>query len=292
MSEYYAFVAGLPDLVFDERKKIFTIQEYREELDKLLAGSDKKNIKKLLLKQDNDNLLSYLRHNGEKEEFDEIGLFSSKDIAAMVEEAKDDDVVAGMEEAKKRKWKRKYPEYILQFLTDYFGKEEQSPIYMEDHLSGLYHNYLRNTNNEFLRTWSELNMNIRNTLTALSCRRNGMEYADLIVGDNEVAQLLRTSTNPSHNLMELIDYFESIRNIDEKRDILEKEQAIDHLLWNWLEENTFFHYFDIEKIMAYLFKLQIIERWRNLDKGRGEAIFREIVSDLKKGITKLENFEN
>ncbi|MDL2308179.1 DUF2764 domain-containing protein [Bacteroidales bacterium OttesenSCG-928-B11] len=278
--EYHAFIAGLPDLVFDEHKKVFTIKEYREELDDVLSKKDKKTIQNLMLKHDNYNLLSFLKNHEQFVDFDEMGIYSEENIATMVEDAKNEE------------WNKKYPDYFFKFLTDFFENDDQPTFYVEDHLAGLYYNYLCKTKNEFLREWSELNMNIRNILTMLSCKRNGMEYTHLIVGDNEVAQVLRTSSNPNHSLIELIDCFDDIRNIDDERDLLEKEQAIDNLLWNWIEENTFFHYFDIEKIMGYLFKLQIIERWRNLDKERGGEIFRKIVANLKKGINKLENIEN
>jgi len=280
---YYTFVAGLPDLVFNEHKKVFTIKEYRDELDTLLTKRDKKIIRNLFLKHDNENLLSYLRHGKENMHFDEMGIFSPEDIASMIEYVKSEDP--------HKKWNKKYPEYFSLFLADYFQNEEQSAIYMEDHLAGSYYNYLSKTKNEFLRNWS-LNMNMRNILTALSCRRNGIDYAHLIVGDNEVAKALKTAHNPNHYLIELIDNFDEIRSIDDKKDILEKEQAIDGLLWNWIEENTFFHYFNIEKIMGYLFKIQIIERWRNLDKEQGDQIFRQIVTNLKKGIDKVKKIDN
>ena len=282
--EYHAFIAGLPDLIFDEQKKTFTIQDYRDELEPLLSKKDKKIVRNLFLKHDNENLLSYLKYGEEKMCFDEMGVFSPEDIVAMIEHVKSDEW--------DKVWDKKYPEYFHVFLTDYFQNEEQSAVYGEDHLAGLYYDFLCETRNEFLQSWSVLNMNVRNILTALSCKRNGIPYAHLIVGDNEVARMLKNTANPTHLLMDLIDYFDDIKNIDEKKDILEKEQAIDALLWEWIEENTFFHYFDIEKIMGYLFKLQIIERWKSLDKEQGSQIFRQIVSDLKKGIDKVKKFDN
>ena len=281
---YYAFISGLPDLTFDEQKKIFTIKEYRNELDILLSKRDKKMIQNLFLKHDNENMLSYLKQGEENMHFNEMAVFSMEDITAMIEYVKSDEW--------NKKWDKKYPEYFCLFLTDYFQNETQSAVYMEDYLSGLYYNELCKTKNEFLRSWSMLNMNVRNTLTALSCKRNGINYTHLIVGDNDVATILRNAPNPNHLLSELIDYLEILEKIDETEDILDKERAIDSLLWNWIEENTFFHYFDLEKIMSYLFKLQIIERWRNLDKTQGSQIFKEIVFNLKKGIDKVEKFDN
>jgi len=279
---YYAFISGLPDLILDEHKKVYTTHEFREELKTLLSWSDQRVVKKLFLKYDNDNLLSYLKHGEENMTFNDLANYSQEVIIDMVEVVKDEE----------RKWKRKYPKYLQTFIHDYLTHEETPKTFWEDHLSTLYYNYLLNeTRNLFLKNWCELNMNIRNVLTALSARREGIEYDYLIVGDNDVAKLLRTIHNPAHEIMELIDYYESIREIDEVPDPLQKEQRIDAFLWEWIEENTFFHYFDIEKIMGYLFKLQMIERWKLLDGDKGSEIFRNIVNNLK-GSDKLhENFK-
>ena len=47
--------------------------------------------------------------------------------------------------------------------------------------------------------------------------------------------------------------------------------------------NPFFDYFTIERIFAFLLKLEMIERWGMLDKATGEKTFREIVGAMKKG---------
>jgi hypothetical protein len=279
---YYAFISGLPDLVFDEQKKVYSTREFKDELKSLLSWLDKRVVNKLFLKFDNDNLLSYLKYGEEDMIFNDAANYSQEEIMDMVDAVKDED----------RKWNKKYPNYLQIFIQDYLEHEDTPKIFWEDHLSTLYYNYLlKKTYNRFLKEWSEVNMNIRNILTALSARREGIEYDYLIVGDNDVANLLRTAQNPAHSITEFIDYYESIREIDEISDLLQKEQRVDTFLWDWIDEHTFFHYFDVEKIMGYLFKLQIIERWRLLDEEKGNEIFRNIVSNLKSSAKLNENFE-
>jgi len=269
---YYAFISGLPDLVFDEQKKVHTLREFKDELFTFLSWRDKSVLRKLYLKHDNDNLLSYLKTGEEEMRFNNMANYNKETIMDMVACVKDEE----------RKWKRKYPKYLQVFIHDFLKHDETPKFFWEDHLSTLYHNYLLNkTRNRFLKEWCELNMNTRNLLTALSARREGIEYDYLIVGDNEVAKLLRTTQNPFSEIIEHIDYYESIRQIDEISDLLEKEQRIDTFLWEWMEDRLFFHYFDIEQIMGYLFKLQIIERWRILDDEKGKQIFRTIIKELK-----------
>lgn len=279
---YYAFISGLPDLIFDEHKKVHATSEFREELKNELSWSDKMVVNKLFLTYDNDNLLSILKYGEENATFNNLANYTQEVTVDMIDTVKDED----------RKWNKKYPKYLEVFIQDYLIHEETPKVFWEDHLSTLYYNYLLSkTNNRFLQEWSELNMNIRNVLTALAARREDIAHDYLIVGDNAVAKLLRSAQNPVHGLMELIEYYDAIREIDEISDLLQKEQRIDAFLWEWIDTNTFFHYFDIEKIMGYLFKLQMIERWRLLDSEKGKELFTNIVSGLKNTAKLHENFD-
>jgi len=278
---YYEFIAGLPDLIFDEHKKVHTLSEFRDDLQKLLSWRDKRVVSNFYLKFDNDNLLSFLKLGEDNWRFNDLANYTQDTILDMVATVKEEGC----------KWKRKYPNYLHTFIRTYISHEETPQFFWEDYLSTLYYNYLLNkTRNRFFKEWCEMNMNVRNVLTALSARREGIAYDYLIVGDNEVAKLLRTVHNPAHEMVELIDYYEAIREVDAISDLLEKDPRIDAFLWEWMDDRTFFHYFDIEKIMVYLFKLQIIERWKLLDNEKGKEKFRNIVKALKKITTNNEQF--
>ena len=61
-----------------------------------------------------------------------------------------------------------------------------------------------------------------------------------------------------------------------------KRQKLYALRWNWMEDAIFFDYFTIERIFAFLLKLEMIERWISLDKERGNQLFRSIIDDVYK----------
>ena len=134
-----------------------------------------------------------------------------------------------------------------------------------------------------LSDWFCLNLNINNMLTAITCRKHGFDKAGYIVGDNEVAQALRTSNARDFGLGDTVDYLPDLWRIAEETDLMVREKKVDLLKWEWLEEHTFFKPFDIESVFAYLLKLEMIERWVMLDKATGEKTFREIVGAMKKG---------
>ncbi|MGL5317970.1 MAG: DUF2764 family protein, partial [Bacteroidales bacterium] len=77
----------------------------------------------------------------------------------------------------------------------------------------------------------------------------------------------------------------------DENDIVERERRIDLFKWKWLSDNTFFHYFSVEVLLSYLFKLEMIQRWLILDKQTGEQMFRKIIQDLKQEVKLPDEFK-
>ena len=72
-----------------------------------------------------------------------------------------------------------------------------------------------------------------------------------------------------------------MQKISEITELVEREKKLDSLRWNWMEEATFFDYFTVERIFAFLLQLEMIERWIALDKEKGNQLFRSIIDALK-----------
>jgi len=268
---YYALISGLPDLSFEDAKTPYTVESFKQQLNEILSYSDKKLIGDLFLKYDNDNLLAFLRNK--EAIFDSKGAFSREEIA---------DIVQKIWEEETKTISKKLPSYFKLFVADFIAEDETlSPMFWEDRLASLYYDYLGDSKNEFVRNWAEFNLNINNVITALTCRRNGIAYAPYIVGNNEIANTLRASNARDFGLTDIFDQLEQMRRIDEETDLIEKEYKIDRMRWAWIDEETFFNYFTIERIVGYLFKLQMMERWMILDEESGGQIFKEIVNNLK-----------
>lgn len=92
---------------------------------------------------------------------------------------------------------------------------------------------------------------------------------------------MRTSSARDFGLSGEVDVFESLVKISEITELVEREKKLDALRWNWMEEAIFFDYFTVERIFAFLLKLEMIERWISLDKERGNQLFRSIIESLK-----------
>lgn len=278
-NQYYYFVAGLPDIFFDSTKLPFTVDDFREMLDEVLAPKDKKLIDKYFLKYDNENLLSFLKNKNA--ELNTKGKISSEEIKETIDSVEVDFPVQNPA----------VPSYFEDYIRLWLDESAHNENKLwEDLMSEFYMDYGRKSKNKLVSDWFELNLNIANILTAIYCRKYGIDLTNVIVGNNEVAQLIRENSNVrDYGLSRELEYFDSLQRIAEEPDIYERERKIDKLRWDWLDENTIFDYFDINFIFAYLCKLQILERWVKLNAEEGERIFRQLIADLKRGVSMPED---
>ena len=275
MGKYYCLIAGLPNISLDDHKVPFTISEFREELDDLLTKEDKKLIDLFFLKFDNKNLIQQARFPDSDP--DERGRITYDDFIGLFNALKEEE---------KPPKNDKVPPYFEEFFIVYLaaqGNEHQPVIPWEDRLSAFYYAHAMKCGNRFVADWFELNLNINNVLTAITCRKYDLDKAGYIVGDNDVAETLRSSNARDFGLGDSVDYLPELQRIAEEPDLYMREKKVDLLKWKWLDENTFFKTFDIESVFAYLLKVEMIERWVTLDKLTGEKTFRELVGAMKKG---------
>jgi len=53
------------------------------------------------------------------------------------------------------------------------------------------------------------------------------------------------------------------------------------LKWRWLDEYTFYKTFDIDAVISYMLRLEMLEKWCALDAIRGAQTFRQLVSEMR-----------
>ncbi len=273
MSQYYYLIAGLPDIALDDGKRTYTVADFKHEVMPILSAGDQKLFAYFFLQYDNRNVLSFLQ----KKEipWDERGNIPYEAIEQLYQALRED-------EAPPRH--TAVPAYIRDFMKEYLvamEKGETSDAPWEDRLSTRYYRYAMEVKNDFMAAWFELNLNIGNILAAINCRKYDLDRKRFLVGDNEVAEALRTSNARDFGLSETLDYLPELLRIAEETDLLMREKKIDLLKWNWLEEHTFFKTFDFESVFAYLLRIEMIERWTALDKVSGEKTFRRMVGTMK-----------
>ena len=68
--------------------------------------------------------------------------------------------------------------------------------------------------------------------------------------------------------------------VGDEQNLVEKEHKIDVIRWNEASELSSFDYFDINAVLAYLVKVNLVARWSMLDPERGRAMFEQLIADL------------
>ena len=269
MTNYYCLVTGLPELSLEDGKLSYTVANFKTEIYPELSKEDKKLVDMFYLKFDNRNLLTLLKDK-EASEDASLGNFSADELLSVISSFKEETAPD-----------KKFPAYFYEFAELYLNTPDEDRWGLEDKLYGFYYNYAMKCGNKFVAAWFELNLDVNNILAAMAARKYKMDVAKVPVGGNLVAEALRTSNARDFGLADDLEYFEQLVRINDTVDLVEREKKIDLLKWNWLEENTFFNYFTIEKIFVFLMKLEMIERWVSLDKEKGNELFRQLIDQLK-----------
>ncbi|MDR1864380.1 MAG: DUF2764 domain-containing protein [Bacteroidales bacterium] len=264
--KYYCLIAGLPDMGIDDRRPVFDMAAFREILRPQLSGKDNRLIDLFYLKFDNRNLLRYLTDKNIP--FDGRGNLSRDEM---------EECLRQIEEAEEPENKY-FPPYYKTFIEEYRSTTAE-PVQWENRMAELYYSRAMRCGNRFVSEWFGFNLNLNNILAAYAARKYRMETE--VVGDNEVAQSIKASGQRDLGLTGVVDNMDELQRIAEERDLFEREKKIDLLQWKWIEENTFFAYFTIERIFACLLKLEIIERWAVLDREEGKRVFGKLIDDLK-----------
>ena len=269
---YYCLIAGLPDLVEDTKSTI-RISELKSELFEQLSMADWQLLSLIFASYDNENLIAYLANK--EAELNPLGNLNATDW---------NELLTLISETESPRDPRLNP-YIINFVQT-IGVENGLPegVSKTDFLTSLYYAEAIGHSNDFVSKWYAYNLNLNNVLTAIISRKHGYNLQNAVIGDNEIANNLRQSQAKDFGLTNLFADFELIHKISDEPDLMEREKKIDALKWNWLDDATFFHYFSIEKVIAYVLKLQLMERWQMLTIEKGREVFRHMLNQLKKEV--------
>lgn len=277
MSTYYCLVAGLPDISLDDGKLSYSVSDFKAELYPDLSAQDRKLIDLFYLKFDNTAILKLLKNKDAV--IEDKGNFSAEELLQLIEAVREGDTSD-----------KKYPSYLVNFVSQYLQLSQDELYRADDLLAALYYSYGMSSNNAFIASWFEFNLNLNNILAALAARKYKMEVSSVIVGATSICEQLRTSNARDFGLNETLEYFEALQRIADIEELVEREKKVDMLKWKWLEDESFFHYFTIERIFVFLMQLGMIERWISLDKEKGNELFRKMIQDLKNEVQIPEEF--
>ena len=253
MANYYYIIAGLPDISFDDSKAGYSVEQFREEVYDALSAADRKVMDILNLENECRNL---------------IGSERMEELVALVK--------AGDPAPKD------VPAFMYNFVQEWVDESwRQKAAFAEDRLWSLFYEYAMSMGNGFVRSWYEFNLNMNNIMAAITARKYNLDIQKVIVGTGDVANALRTSGARDWGLSQEVECFEDVARLTEEDDLSQRERKADMIRWRWLEDNTFFNYFSVEKLFSYMVRLGMVQRWSSLDREEGQKLFRKLIGDLK-----------
>lgn len=266
--QYYCLVAGLKEYAIDGENKGLEIAEVKEEITEQLSKKDAEAVELLYSFYDIENIINIFKG---KQTFNSLGNFSREQLE---EEVNKPELL---------------PTYIAKIVKAYQDKDRDGAEKDEDiditeslerNLWSAYYQQCSKSKCSFLRSWSDYDLTLRNICAAYTARKSGIAAGDIMIGDNDITQAISKSSSADFGLKNEVSDVEKLIATLEDKNILEKEHRLDIMRWEQADDIATFDYFNINTVMAYLVKVNLIWRWKQLDRTRGQQMFNKLIGEL------------
>ncbi len=268
-TEYYYLVAGLREWTLDSDTKGFDVREIVDEILEELSKSDRAAVKLLYAYYDCENIIA---RRAERERHNALGNLSVSEIDDMLATRNYSMLPANVANVVK---------YFNE--ADDEDRDEDSVIddSFERALFDAYYKDLAASKCSFLRAWGELDRNLRNISAALAAREAGRSVADVVVGGGDVVDSLKHSSAADFGLRGELQYIDAVISaVSDERNIVEKERKIDKVREAYAWDIASFDFFNINFILSYLVRVNIVARWMLLSPEVGRDMLNRLMSDL------------
>ncbi|MDO4758338.1 MAG: DUF2764 family protein [Rikenellaceae bacterium] len=265
-TNYYTLVAGFREYALDADHKGFDALEIRNEVLETISARDSKAVELLYGYYDCENIIAA---RAGRSAHNALGNLTREEIEA--------------ELSRPSRLPAKLQEVICAFL-DPEGEEAETidttkPF--EKALLAAYYALCEASACRFLKEWARFDRNLRNVSAAITARELNRPIEEVTVGEGEIVEQLQRSSASDFGLRGELQYLDAaIAAISDEQNIVEKEHKIDLIRWNECSELSAFDYFDINAVVAYLVKVNLVARWSMLDVERGREMFRKLLAEL------------
>lgn len=274
-SEYYCLVAGLREYTLDTDAKGFDAQAVVAEVLDGVSRRDAAAVRLLYGYYDCENIAA-LRAG--RSAHNPLGNFSREELAEQMKNP------------------GRLPRRVADAVRAYADPESEQAGELdmdrrfETALFDAYYAECARSSSRFLREWSLFDRNLRNIIAAVAARAAGRTPEEVVVGGGDVSGQLRRSSAADFGLRGELPWIDAvIAAVNDEANLVEKEHKIDLVRWNESTELAAFDYFDIDAILSYLVRVNIVARWTRLDDRRGREMFGRLLAELdgKELINKL-----
>ena len=268
-TEYYYLVAGLREWTLESDTKGFNVREIVDEILAELTKRDREAVNLLYAYYDCETIIAY---RAKRERHNELGNLSREQVAQMFAERDYSSLSANV---------AKVVKYFN--ASDDEERDEDNVINntFEHALFEAYYRDLAESKCSFLKAWGEFDRNLRNISAALAAREAGRAVADVVVGGGEVVEQLKSSSAADFGLRGELQYIDAVISaVSDEKNIVEKERKIDKVREEQAWDIASFDFFNINFILSYLVRVNIIARWMLLLPEAGREMLNRLMRDL------------
>ncbi len=181
-------------------------------------------------------------------------------------------------------WKfgEKTPEdYIEEIVSLCSEKDRETIAFLMDgcndeKLDAAFYSAALAHNDAFIREFFRFDLNVRNAK---------VKYLNKALGRPADKDVLTFGEDTDPKILEAAaSEFEEAADMETvlaQTDILTRERGIDDLMWEKINTLTTFNYFDIDAILGFITKMNIVARWFRLDEQTGRDMFKKLVNEVR-----------
>ena len=265
-NNYYCLVAGLREYTLDSEKKGFDAREIVSDILAELSKSDAEAVRLLYGYYDCENIIAM---RSGRAAFNALGNFSREELAEELEAPK------------------LLPKGVAKVVRLYAAPDSEEAegadlsLGFEKALWTAYYAECSQSKCSFLRAWSAFDCTLRNVSAAAVARAIDRPVEEVVIGEGYIVKQLRRSSAADFGLRGEVSYLDAvIAAVNDEQNLVEKEHKIDLIRWEQALELTSFDYFNINAILSYLVRINIVARWAVLDAKRGRDMLERIMAEL------------
>ena len=181
-------------------------------------------------------------------------------------------------------WKfgEKGPEDYIEEIVSLCSEKDRKLIefllsgYLEENLNAGFYGEALTHKDAFIREYFRFDLNVRNAKVKYLNKALGREAdKDVLTFPEDTAQPILDA------IAEEFEEAAALETILNTGDILSRERGIDDLMWEKINFLTTFNYFDIDAILGFITKLNIVARWYKLDEQTGREMFKKLVDEVR-----------
>ena len=172
-------------------------------------------------------------------------------------------------------WKfgEKTPEDYIEEIVSLCSEKDRETIaylmdgYNDEKLDATFYAAALSHKDAFIREFFRFDLNVRNAK---------VKYLNKALGRPADKDVVIVPENTGE--FEEAAALEVVLNLG---DILSRERGIDDLMWEKIDNLTTFNYFDIDAILGFITKMNIVARWFRLDEQTGREMFQKLVNEVR-----------